>query len=138
MLANQTDYDRLAEMGQGVHALSVFQGFTKNEGITYWYDQNFNNETEWKMLMNNNMKESFFDFSAYYAIELTPDNALAPKWQLVQDMVKTDWIRAVMSPTEQQCVDIYNALVKKANDAGLKDVEKFYSTNYRAILDSWK
>jgi hypothetical protein len=138
MLHNQTDYETLAEMGQGVKFISMFQGFTAKEGITFWFDQNFNNETWWKKLMNENMKESFFDFSAAYAVELPAENPLAPKWQMIQDMVKAGWVQVVMQPTEAQCVAAYNDLVKKANDAGLRDIEKYYSDQYKAILDSWK
>ena len=105
---------------------------------TYWYDQNFNDLLEWKVIMNTNMKDSMFDFSAFYTIELTPDNPLSVKWQQIQDMTKTEWIQAVMSKTEAECVAKYNALVKKANTTGLKDVEQYYSTSYKATLDSWK
>jgi hypothetical protein len=135
---NQTDYESLAEMGNGVKFLSMFQGYTAKEGITFWWDQNFNDLTSWKKIMNTNMRESFFDFSAAYAVELPAENPLASKWQMIQDMVKAGWVQVVMQPTEAQCVAAYNDLVKKANGAGLKDIEKYYSEQYKAILNSWK
>jgi predicted DNA-binding WGR domain protein len=88
--------------------------------------------------MNTNMKESMFDFSAYYAISLTPENPLSVSWQRVQDLVNTQWVQAVMAKTDADCVTAYNALVKAANSAGLKDVEKYYSDNYKATLAAWK
>ena len=40
--------------------------------------------------------------------------------------------------TEADCVAKYNALVTAANDAGLKEVEKYYSDHYKATLNAWK
>ena len=79
-----------------------------------------------------------FDFSAFYTIALAPDNPLAVKWQRIQDLVNSQWVEAVLAKSEADCVAKYNALVKAANDAGLKEVEKFYSDNYKATLNAWK
>ena len=137
LLANKINYDKLAALGQCEQTIAMFQGFS-GDGTTFWYDQNFNNDVEWKKIMNTNMKESMFDFSAYYAVALTPENPLSINWQRIQDIVNTQWVQAVMAKTDADCVAAYNALVKAANDSGLKNVEKFYSDNYKANLTAWK
>lgn len=137
LLANKINYDKLTALGGGEQPLALFQGFG-SDGTTFWYDQNFNNDVEWKKIMNTNMRESMFDFSAFYAITLTPDNPLSVSWQRGQDLVNTQWVQAVMAKTDADCVAAYNALVKAADNAGLKDVEKYYSDNYKATLAAWK
>jgi hypothetical protein len=136
LLGNKLDYDKLNTFGIA-ETLALYQGFMA-DGTCYWYDQNFNNDVEWKKIMNTNLRESMFDFSAFYAITLTPDDPLSVAWQRVQDVVNTQWVQAVMAKTDADCVATYNALVKAANDAGLKDLEKFYSDHYKANLAAWK
>jgi ABC-type glycerol-3-phosphate transport system substrate-binding protein len=136
LLANKFNFDKFNAFA-GAETLALYQGFM-DDGTTVWYDQNFNNEVEWKKIMNTNMKESMFDFSAFYAITMTPDDPLSVKWQRVQDLTNTQWVQAVMAKTDADCVNAWNALVKAANDAGLKDVEKFYSDHYKANLAAWK
>lgn len=137
LLKNELNYDKLTHLGGGEHYIAMYQGFTE-DGTGFWYDQNFNNDVAWKKEMNEEMRPSMFDFSAFYTIALAPDNPLAVKWQRIQDLVNTQWVEAVLAKTEADCVAKYNALVKAANDAGLKEVEKFYSDSYKATLNAWK
>ncbi|WP_105617208.1 type 2 periplasmic-binding domain-containing protein [Vallitalea okinawensis] len=108
------------------------------DGTNVWFDQNFNNESKWKKVMNDNLVDTIYDFSAYRNISYEPDNPLTVVKQQVQDVILTGWTYAITAETEEQCIQRFEELQEKANEAGLQDLEAYITEQYNNNLDAWK
>jgi hypothetical protein len=103
-----------------------------------WYDQNFNQEIKWKKIMNDNLKDTIYDNTAAKRVIFSPDNSLTVVKQQIDDSIRTGWAKCVMSKTEAECVSNFNTLRDSLNKAGLHDIEKYRSQEYKKTLDAWK
>lgn len=112
-------------MGQQLH----------EDGTQAWIDQNF--PSKWFKLKDENLKDTVFDFSAFFAISLPADEPVTVENQQVRDIVTTGFANAVMSKTESECVAKFMEMREKASKAGLKEVEDFYSQQYKKNLVKW-
>ncbi|MCU6711220.1 sugar ABC transporter substrate-binding protein [Paenibacillus sp. J5C_2022] len=132
------NYDLGEKIGQDMFNLVEGQGLMKDDGkSTYWFDQNFNEEAKWKKLMNDNLKDTIYDFTRGI-IPIDPSTPLAITMQQVDDQLETLWAKAVMSDTEEAAVSNFMALRDKLNKAGLKDIEQFKSDVYKQRMQDWK
>lgn len=131
------DFTNSDFIGQGMHWM-VAGVQPMADGSNVWFDQNFNDRAKWKKLMNDNMKDTFYDFSAYYGITLTPDNPISVQNQQVTDLVNSMWASAVTAKTESECEAKFNELKTKLQTAGVKQLEDFYSTEYKKNINAWK
>lgn len=115
----------------------LIQGQQKHEdGTNAWIDQNF--PDKWFQFKDENLKDTMFDFSAFFAISLPSDDPVTVKNQQVKDIYLTGFANAVMAKTEEECVAKFMEMREKANKAGIKEVEEFYSTAYKKNLEAWK
>jgi len=133
---SKCDWDTMEKMG-GQYGLLISAGLVMSDGTYGWLDQNFSDKSKLKKLMNENLAESIFDFSAYYAITLPPDSEVASINQLVTDIVNTGWVQAVMAETEEECVARYMEMKSQVVNAGVDKLEDFYTENYRKNLETW-
>ncbi len=102
-----------------------------------WYDQNFNDDVKWKKMFIDNLKDTVWD-STSRRVTFSPENPLTPVNQQITDSIKTGWAKAVLSKTEAECVANFNELKDKMNKAGLHDIEKFRTDEYKKKLEAWK
>lgn len=121
---------------KGGTALWMVEGQEKRaDGTQVWYDQNFTDK--WFKFKDTNLRDTIFDFSAFYAIALPADEPVTVENQQVKDIYLTGFANAVMAKTEQECVARFMEMREKANKAGLKEVEKYYSQQYKKNLVAW-
>ncbi len=134
-LENSTFDQAKFDLNGGV-ALWMVEGQQMHEdGTQAWLDQNF--PSKWFKQKDENLKDTIFDFSAYYAISLPADEPVTVQKQQVKDIYLTGFANAVMAKTEQECIDRFMQMREKANKAGLKEVEKYYSQEYKKNLVKW-
>lgn len=138
MLNNTFDYETASYMGPTEIWVTAYQGFAGEDGFVCWYDQNFNDEVWWKKYMNDNMKASMFDASAFLAIQYPADDPVTMKKQQITDVVESMWVQAVMSKSEAECKAVYDEMVAKCNTLGLADLNQYVTTQYQNLLNSWK
>jgi putative aldouronate transport system substrate-binding protein len=125
-------------LSMDVYPLVESQGTMKDDGkSTYWYDQNFNEDGKWKKLMNDNMKDTIYD-NTFGNISIPGNDPLAITNKQVTDLMETLWAKAILSKTEEEAVANFNKMREKLNASGLKDIEKYRTTEYQRRLKEWK
>ncbi len=130
-------FDQAAfDLNGGVAYWMVMGQHKHGDGSQAWLDQNF--PSKWFKFKDENLKDTIFDFSAYFAISLPSDEPVTVQNQQVKDIYMTGFANAVMAKTEQECVAKFMEMREKANKAGLKEVEKFYTQEYKKNLEAWK
>lgn len=102
-----------------------------------WIDQCFNDEAKWKKILNDNMKNTIYDNSAFDQINYLPDNPVTVIKQQIEDVVKTYWAKAVLSKTEAEFNKNYAELKSKVQKAGVDKLEKYVSEQYKKNLTNW-
>ncbi|MFE0555120.1 sugar ABC transporter substrate-binding protein [Paenibacillus sp. NPDC058910] len=132
------DYEVSDKIGQLMYTLVEGQSILKDDGkSTIWFDQNFNEEAKWKKVMNDNLKDTIYDFTLGI-IPIDPSTPLAITQQQVDDQLETLWAKAVMSETEEDAIYNFMDMRDKLNKSGLQDIEKFKSDVYKQRLNDWK
>lgn len=132
------DYEQHYSIGANRYWLAYQHGLLSDDMKTRpWIDQNFNHLAKWKKLLNENMKDTIYDNTARRVV-FTPDNPLTIVKQRLDDSVKSGWAKAVLSETEEECIANFNELRDNMNKAGLKDLEKFLTDEYKQNLENWK
>ncbi len=101
-----------------------------------WFDQNFNNIMYLKKILHENLKDTTFD-NSYRAVTFAPDNPLTLANTQINDLILTGWGTMVTAATEADCVKEFNNLREQLNTAGLKDIEKFRTDEYKKKLEMW-
>jgi putative aldouronate transport system substrate-binding protein len=121
------------------YSLVEGQAPMKDDGkSTYWFDQNFNEDGKWKKIMHDNLKDTIYDNTLVSAITIPANDPLAIKNKQVADLMETLWAKAVTSKTVEEATNNFNQMRDKLNAAGLKDIEKFRTTEYRKNLQKYK
>lgn len=137
LLANSFNSTRHSYMGgSGVASFTFDQRF-QEDGTSCWYDQCFNDQIWWRGFMNDNMKASCFDFSAFLGIQIPEDEDISMQWQQIQDVVSSMFVEAVMAESEEACRAIYDSMVEKVNALGMKEVNDWFTAQYTANLKAW-
>lgn len=132
------DYEVSNQLGQLKFTMVEGQSIMKDDGkSTIWFDQNFNQEAKWKKILNENLKDTIYDFTLGI-IPIPPSSPLAITMQQVDDQLETLWAKAVLSNTEAEAESNFMDLRNKLNKAGLADLEKFKSDVYKERMQSWK
>jgi hypothetical protein len=101
-----------------------------------WYDQNFNSLDPSKVILHENLKDTWFD-NSYRAVVFTPENPLTVVTTQIDDMLLSGWGTMITCKTEADCEKAFNALRDQLNAAGLKDIEKFRTEEYKNKLQNW-
>jgi len=107
------------------------------EWCNVWFDQNFNSIDKRKKILHENLKGTTFD-NSYRNVVFGPDNPVTVINQQVSDILKTGWADMVKSKTEAECETKFYALREKLNKAGLHEIEKFRTDEYKKKLAAWK
>jgi ABC-type glycerol-3-phosphate transport system substrate-binding protein len=107
-----------------------------DDGTECWFDQNF--VSKWFKFKDDNLKDTIYDFSAFYAIPLPSDSNITVINQQIKDLTLAGFANAVMAKTEADCVARYNEMKEKVVKAGVAELEKYYSENYKKNLEAWK
>lgn len=138
LLSGNYDYTKHDLLGGSQFWFGVQQSPLPDDNTSVcWYDQNFNQDSKWKKMFNDNLKGTIWDSTAR-RITFTPENPLTPVKQQIEDSIKTGWAKAVLSKTEEDCTANFNELRDKMNKAGLHDIEKFRTEEYKKNLEAWK
>jgi len=132
------NYEKSEMLGQGYLMLVEGQGTMKDDGkSTFWFDQNFNNEAKWKKIMNDNLKDTIYD-NSMGSITIPANDPLLMTNQQITDQLETLWAKTVMSKSEEEMTQNYEAMKETLNNAGLHDIEKFRSDVYKTRMTTWK
>lgn len=102
-----------------------------------WVDQNFNTIDPAKKILNENLAGTMFD-NSYRQVTFDPDNPITVTNQQITDLLNTGWAKIITAATEADCEKEFNALRDQLNAAGLKDLEKFRTEEYKKKLEAWK
>ncbi|MDK8189902.1 sugar ABC transporter substrate-binding protein [Paenibacillus sp. UMB7766-LJ446] len=121
-------------LGGTVYSLASPIGLLRDDNKSmFYYNQNFNDETKWTKLLQDNMKDTVYD-STDRRITFTPENPLTIKNQQIEDAIKVGMVKAITSKTEADCIANFYALRDNLNKLGLKDIEKFRTDEYKKNL----
>ncbi|WP_152395618.1 type 2 periplasmic-binding domain-containing protein [Paenibacillus guangzhouensis] len=132
------NYEKSDMLGQGYLMLVEGQGTMKDDGkSTLWFDQNFNNEAKWKKIMNDNLKDTIYD-NSMGSITIPANDPLLMTNQQITDQLETLWAKTVMSKSEEEMTQNYEAMKEALNKSGLHDIEKFRSDVYKTRMTTWK
>lgn len=108
----------------------------REDGTSAWFDQDF--PDKWFKFKDENLKDSMFDFSALLSISLPSDSSVTVINQQVKDISLAGFANAVMAKTEAECEARFMEMRQKLNKAGVKELEKFYSKEYKKNMEAWK
>lgn len=106
------------------------------DGTCNWFNQSY--KDKWKAIKDENLKDSIYDFTAFRSILMDPEDPLTAVKQRCGDIINTAFAKAISAPTEEECMQIIEDAKAEAIGAGLSDVEKFYSDNYKANVEKYK
>lgn len=129
------DFEPYMQLG-GECQLQISYGEDKlADGTNCWFNQS--NKDKWKELKDERLKDTFYDATAINAIVLKPEDPITDTRQRCIDIVSSGWAKAIFASTEEECEKIYMETREKANAAGMKDLEEFYSTEYKKNVEKW-
>ncbi|MFF3100248.1 type 2 periplasmic-binding domain-containing protein [Viridibacillus arvi] len=136
LINGKYDYDKGFLTGQGEYAIVAYQGMMEDE-TNWWYDQNFNNEAEWKRDLNENLKDTIFD-NTLKAISVPLNDPLAVKEEQINTLINTGISKAVQANSPEMAEKIFIDLREKVNKAGLNEIEEYKTKVYKERLKNWK
>ena len=129
------DFDPYMQLG-GECQLQISFGEDKlADGTNCWFNQS--NKDKWKELKDERLKDTFYDSTAIGAILFKPDEPITDTRQRAIDIVSSGWAKAIFAQTEEECEKIYMETREKANAGGMKELEEFYSTEYKKNIEKW-
>ena len=129
------DFDPYMQLG-GECQLQISFGEDKlADGTNPWFNQS--NKDKWKELKDERLKDTFYDSTAIGAILFKPDEPITDTRQRAIDIVSSGWAKAIFAQTEEECEKIYMETREKANAGGMKELEEFYSTEYKKNIEKW-
>lgn len=105
------------------------------DGTNCWFNQT--HKDKWKELKDERLADTFYDATAIYSILFRPDDPITDIRQRCIDVVSSGWAQAIFASTEEECEKIYMETRNRANAAGMKALEEFYTTEYRKNLERW-
>lgn len=130
------DYDAHYILGQNCFWFCHPQGaMSDNKDVNAWIDQCFNNEAKWKKIMNDNLRDTIYDNSAFDQIFPQPDDPIKVKIQQVYDTAKTYWAKAVLSKSDSEFNANYELLKNKLIQAGVNEVQEYLTKEYKNNLE---
>lgn len=129
------DFEPYMQLG-GECQLQISYGEDKlADGTNCWFNQS--NKDKWKELKDERLKDTFYDATAINSILIKPEDPMTDIRQRCIDIVSSGWAKAIYASTEEECEKIYMETRDKANAAGMKDLEEFYSTEYKKNVEKW-
>ncbi|MFF2909830.1 sugar ABC transporter substrate-binding protein [Paenibacillus sp. NPDC057934] len=135
LLDGKLDFEK-TETANGSNSfwLAYPQGLLSDDNkSTAWFDQNFIADEKWKKLMNDNVKDTIYD-NTEQRVSFTNENPLTIKNQQVEDLIKTGFVKVIMSQSEDEASRNFDELRDKANKLGLKDLEQYRTEEYKKNL----
>ena len=130
------DWETFFMLGSTAYWMVMGKGYN-SDGTSVWFDQNFREESKWFKFRDENLKDTIFDFSEYYAIVYSPDDPITIKKQQVDNIINSEFAKAVMAKTEKECEKIFMDLREKVNKMGLGDIEDFVTGEYKENMEAW-
>lgn len=129
------DFEPYMQLGGECQMQLTFGSDMLADGTNCWFNQS--NKDKWKQLKDERLKDTFFDATAINAVVFPPDESITDTRQRCIDIVSSGWAKAIFAKTEEECEKIYMETRDKANAGGMKDVEEFYTTEYRKNIEKW-
>lgn len=127
------DFDPYMALGGECQLMITGTTEKLEDGTNCWFNQS--NKDKWKELKDENMKDSFYISTPYSTITMNPNDPLMDVRQRCADIITTGFAAAVTAPTEEECTAIFHKMRDDANAAGLRDVEQFYTEEFRKNLE---
>ncbi|WP_304944155.1 sugar ABC transporter substrate-binding protein [Vallitalea guaymasensis] len=131
------DYTNLQETVSGGRFCLVGGTGLKEDKTTYYFDQNFNDLAKWKKLMNDNLADTIYDHSAFKGIVFPPQERATFIKQQVKDMLLSGWAEVVTASSQEECETKFFELRDKLSNVGIKELEEFVTTQYKANLERY-
>jgi putative aldouronate transport system substrate-binding protein len=131
--AGKLNFEKLSEMGLSLYQFIIPNGYMKDDNASHIYvnsSKELLDLNPWDSMAFTNMADTIYDNSAR-AIVFTPENPLTIVNQRVTDSLMTGFAKAVMSKTEAESEANFNELRDNMNRAGLHDLEKFITDEYK-------
>lgn len=129
------DYDAETKAGGECGMLMTAGVEPMVDGGNAWI--NLGLEDKWAQAKDKLLKNSLFDFTSFLSITIPTDDPLADKSTEILDIVNNAWAKAITAKTKEACDTVISDAVKAANNAGLADVEKYYSTGYKKNVEKY-
>lgn len=130
------DFDKFMLIGGENQLQMTISEELQPDGTCNWFNQSY--KDKWKAIKDENLKDSIYDFTAFRSILMDPEDPLTAVKQRCGDIINTAFAKAISAPTEEECMQIIEDAKAEAIGAGLSDVEKFYSDNYKANVEKYK
>lgn len=131
------DYTNLQEtISAGRYGLVVGIGL-KEDGSTYYFDQNFNQLAKWKKIMNDNLADTIYEHSAYKGITFPPQEKATFIKQQVEDMLLSGWADIVTASSPEESEERFFELREKLVNVGLEQLEEYLTTEYKSNLERY-
>jgi putative aldouronate transport system substrate-binding protein len=115
--------------------------FIKNgsgkDGTPYDVVTKFDKDPVAKMATKN-LSDTVWDTSPYDNLGPAGGTPDALVQQKVDDITKNYFPKMILSASNDKAVELYNAMMKELNAAGLDKLEKIYTDNYKKRLELWK
>lgn len=133
------DYDKLTALGYWKYQM-VMPDKPFADGTTYGYDScpEIKAANKWLSFKDETLKSTIWDRSPMNAIKWPADEPATTIKTQITDICDAGFAAAVMSKTEQECVENFNKMKERANKADLAKYEEYFSTQYKKNVDSWK
>ncbi|NQT58524.1 MAG: sugar ABC transporter substrate-binding protein [Bacteroidetes bacterium] len=132
------DFQEAYTLGMGRFWMVMPTQFSHEERpTTVWWDQNFNQEAKWKKIMNDNLKDTIYDGTAYQEIAFDTENPVTLIKQQIKDLELTGFANAVMSETAEECIEEFMKMRQTAMKLGLGDYEEYMTSGYINNLKNW-
>ncbi len=132
------DYEAHRYYGDNRHWIVHPQGAMSDDpSTTAWIDQNFNDESKWKRVLNENMAGTAYDNSAMIQIVFMPNDPITIIKQQVEDTIQSSWTKTVMSNTEEEFNKNYASMVSQLKKAGVDELQVYMTEQYKKNLADW-
>lgn len=132
------DYEAHRYYGDNRHWIVHPQGAMSDDpSTTAWIDQCFNDQAQWKRILNENMAGTAYDNSAMIQIVFMPNDPITIIKQQVEDTIQSSWTKTVMSNTEEEFEKNYTSMVSQLKKAGVDDLQAYMTEQYKKNLADW-
>lgn len=129
-------YAGFQEIGGQITYMITAGNEQMEDGSYIWIDQSITDV--WRELKDENLKDSIYDFTAYYSIVTSPDNPVVDIRLRCSDIVSTAWANAVIASTPEECMAIYDKMVSDCEKAGFTEYIEYMQESYKANLEIYK
>lgn len=133
---NTLDWEDFNSLGAYYYVLAPTNADLE-DGTNGSIDTSLRYRNEWLKTRDENLSDTMYDFTINWSISFPADDPVTIKKTQANDIVTTGYVQAIMAASEEECVQKILETRDKANAAGMHDVEKYYSSEYKRISDQW-